>query len=615
MSKKCPPNLLEALQVDTLDQQQQLELENHLSRCTECRDRLQRESADISWWQEAGRLLDPAELDLPDEGTPELSFQIGDQDSLKEDPIAELRSAGIIEPPHQADVLGQLGRYAIERELGSGGMGVVLKGYDSDLNRTVAIKVVAPHLARSGAARQRFVREARAAAAVVHENIVAIHEVDTSMKLPLLVMRYVDGVSLQSHVDTHGPLPLRDVLRIAAQAAAGLAAAHRQGIVHRDVKPGNILVGAAGQRIWITDFGLARAVDDASLTRTGFIAGTPHYMSPEQARGDNVLPRSDLFSLGGVIYFMLTGRPPWRAERSLAVLHRIVSEPHRPLWEINPDVPRELVSLVDQLLSKDPLERSLPRPSPVSNESDSLPRIDAEDVQHHLEAMLSELQSPTSPHSLQASGMARPTARRTIWSRPWFTIPITATFTASVMMAGFFLLARYANRTSSVTTSRKTASPQNAQPSQTTTPTWQRPTSNSKRSKLTSNHGERKPIQPQPTTRRGMAISGSLSPSSSFPSSRKSPFTASSTMGLPSSQPLQSTGQDAAPMVLPIPAQEQADAADQDPGSVIEQWSSTRGHIALVEALLAPIEQRVRRQANQTADIRTPSFPSTQSNP
>ena len=130
-----------------------------------------------------------------------------------------------------------------------------------------------------------------------------------------------------------------------------------KGIIHRDVKPANILIGGGGQRVWITDFGLARAVDDASLTRTGFIAGTPHYMSPEQARGGPVGPVSDLFSLGSVIYFMLAGRPPWRAERSLAVLHRIVGQPHRPLWQVNADVPREVSDLVDQLLAKPAGER------------------------------------------------------------------------------------------------------------------------------------------------------------------------------------------------------------------------------------------------------------------
>ena len=239
---------------------------------------------------------------------------------------------------------------------------------------------------------KRFVREGRAAAAVVHENIVAIHEVDTSGRLPTLVMRYVDGVSLQRHVDTVGPLPIGDALRIAAQTAAGLAAAHRQGIVHRDVKPANILVGGGGARIWITDFGLARAVDDASLTRTGFIAGTPHYMSPEQARGGTIGPASDLFSLGAVIHFMLAARPPWRAERSLAVLHRIVSEPHRPLWKINPDVPREVSDLVDRLLAKSPEARD----------------ASASHAQKELERLLSDTQNPRLPHSLASDAAAAP---------------------------------------------------------------------------------------------------------------------------------------------------------------------------------------------------------------
>ncbi len=151
-----------------------------------------------------------------------------------------------------------------------------------------------------------------------------------------------------------GPIDTTSALRMVAQLAAALEAAHEQGLVHRDVKPANILVSAAGQRVWITDFGLARAVDDASLTRTGFIAGTPHYMSPEQARGESVSARSDLFGLGSVLYFALTGRPPFRADRSLAILNRICNEKHRSVREVNPDVSSAAASMVDRLLQKDP---------------------------------------------------------------------------------------------------------------------------------------------------------------------------------------------------------------------------------------------------------------------
>jgi serine/threonine protein kinase len=175
--------------------------------------------------------------------------------------------------------------------------------------------------------------------------------------MPYLVMQFVPGHSLQARVDEQGPLEIKEVLRLARQAASGLAAAHAQGVVHRDVKPANILLEDSVDRVLLSDFGLARTVDDATLTRSGVLAGTPHYMSPEQASGQSVDQRSDLFSLGSAIYFMCTGRPPYRSDSPMAVLNRICHEPHRPLDEVNPDVPIELAELVDRLLAKNPADR------------------------------------------------------------------------------------------------------------------------------------------------------------------------------------------------------------------------------------------------------------------
>lgn len=236
-------------------------------------------------------------------------------------------------------------------------MGVVLKGLDTELNRAVAIKVLSPHLASNAAARQRFAREARAAAAVVHDHVVAIYGIETGCELPYLVMPYVPGASLQRFVEQHGPLDVKDIVRVSMQIAGGLAAAHEQGLVHRDIKPGNVLLQNDLSRVLITDFGLARAVDDASLTRTGLVAGTPHYMSPEQANGAAVDGRSDLFSLGSVMYFMATGRPPFRADAALAVLHHICHKDARPLREVNADIPRPVAQIVSQLLEKEPAKR------------------------------------------------------------------------------------------------------------------------------------------------------------------------------------------------------------------------------------------------------------------
>ena len=169
-------------------------------------------------------------------------------------------------------------------------MGIVLRGFDPELNRCSAVKVLAPELASSAAARRRFSREAKSAAAVVHPHVVPIQTVDQQDGLPYLVMPVVEGQSLQQRVDKEGPLPVIEVVRIAAQVAQGLAAAHAQGLVHRDIKPANILLENGVERVQITDFGLARAADDASMTRSSVIAGTPQYMSPEQAHGDEIDP-------------------------------------------------------------------------------------------------------------------------------------------------------------------------------------------------------------------------------------------------------------------------------------------------------------------------------------
>ena len=240
------------------------------------------------------------------------------------------------------------------RSSGAAGWELSFKGFDAELNRPVAIKFLAPHLAASGVARQRFAREAQAAAAVVHPNVVPIHSVNSSPVRPYIVMALVSGRSLQKHVEHHGPLPVKDVVRIGQQIAAGLAAAHEQGLVHRDIKPANILLEHDVSRVMITDFGLARAADDAALTQTGWLAGTPHYMSPEQAGGEEIDHRSDLFSLGSVMYFMATGREPFRAEKSLAVLQKI-ARAMTLLQPVRSTAPfrRTLEQIIEKLLAKD----------------------------------------------------------------------------------------------------------------------------------------------------------------------------------------------------------------------------------------------------------------------
>ena len=290
------------------------ELAAHVESCEQCQVRLETITQDGLTCEEAGELLRGDSLDSPELCTV--------------DPLARKM---LLQPSDHPGSLGRFDHYEVMEFLGYGGMGIVMRGFDPALNRHSAIKVLAPELATSAAARRRFSREAKSAAAVVHRHVVPIQTVDQYDGLPYLVMPVVEGQSLQQRVDRDGPLDVIEVVRIAAQVAEGLAAAHAQGLVHRDIKPANILLANGVERVQITDFGLARAADDASMTRSGVIAGTPQYMSPEQAHGDEIDLRSDLFSLGSVMYFMLTGRSPFRAENTMGVLNRIANDQPRSI--------------------------------------------------------------------------------------------------------------------------------------------------------------------------------------------------------------------------------------------------------------------------------------------
>lgn len=263
----------------------------------------------------------------------------------------------LLQPPGKPGSLGRLAHYEIQEVLGEGGFGTVFKSFDEKLHRIVAIKILAPALAAAGSARQRFLREARAAAAVRDEHVIDIHAVEEQPS-PFLVMEYVHGQTLQHKLDHSGPLPLKEILRIGYQVAAGLVAAHKQGLIHRDIKPSNILLENGVERVKLSDFGLARAVDDASLTQSGLVAGTPLYMSPEQAEARHIDHRSDLFSLGSVLYTLATGHAPFRGTTSLAVLKRVCEATPRPIREVNPEFPDWLDVLVARLLAKNPEERS-----------------------------------------------------------------------------------------------------------------------------------------------------------------------------------------------------------------------------------------------------------------
>ncbi len=357
-SFRCDPNRLRLLLDDELPEEGQIELAEHIERCPSCRRRLESLAADAELWGQVGQMLrGEAEGESPTAVLPGRGGAGGEELRGLKAPASGGPPLDFLSPADDPQKLGRLGPYEIVEVIGSGGMGVVLKGFDSALNRFVAIKVLAPQLASSASARRRFAREAQAAAAVVHEHVIAIHAVDAGGPTPYLVMPYVAGRSLQARLEESGPLELREILRIAAQTAAGLAAAHAQGLVHRDIKPANILLENGVERVMITDFGLARAIDDASLTQSGVVAGTPQYMAPEQADGKTVDHRADLFSLGSVIYAMCTGRSPFRAETTMAVLRRICEGTPRAIREINPEIPEWLAEIVAKLLKKAPEDR------------------------------------------------------------------------------------------------------------------------------------------------------------------------------------------------------------------------------------------------------------------
>jgi len=260
-------------------------------------------------------------------------------------------------PPRRPDSLGRIGHYEVLEVLGQGGFGIVFRAYDEALQRVVAVKVLAPQIAATSPARKRFLREARSSAKVRHENVVQVHAVE-EQPLPYLVMEFIPGETLQQRLDRTGPLETVEVVQIGRQIAEGLAAAHGTGLIHRDIKPANILIEAGPHAcVKITDFGLARAADDASLTQSGMVAGTPLFMAPEQARGETLDHRADLFSLGSVLYTMCSGRPPFRASCTLAVLKRVVEDTPRPIPEIIPEVPQWLCEIIARLHAKKPADR------------------------------------------------------------------------------------------------------------------------------------------------------------------------------------------------------------------------------------------------------------------
>lgn len=247
------------------------------------------------------------------------------------------------------------GRFVIERLLGSGGMGAVYQARDEQLGEMVALKVIAGSALLDPGAADRFRREASAARRISHPNVVRIHDIGEEQGVLFMSMEYIAGDSLSALLERHGTLPIPQLRDVVAQVCAGLAAAHEAGVVHRDLKPGNILID--GAHVKIIDFGLARLAHIEGMTATGMILGTPEYMAPEQIRGKPVDPRTDIYALGAVIYHALTGRPPFQGDSPIAVGFKHCSEELVLPQQIKGDVPAAWSELVARAMSKDPSHR------------------------------------------------------------------------------------------------------------------------------------------------------------------------------------------------------------------------------------------------------------------
>ncbi len=285
---------------------------------------------------------------------------------------------------------GRLGPYEIRGTIGAGGMGVVYLAWDARLRRNVAVKTLHPTFAVDKVARERFLREARAAAAVSHPNVTQIHDIGEDEGRPYFAMEYLEGRSVQEMLDESGTLPADLALSIARQAAAGLKAAAERGIVHRDVKPSNLFLAKDGT-LKVTDFGLAKQLlADSKLTSDGQFFGTPNYISPEQAGGGRADARSDIYSLGATLYEMVSGRPPFVGDSPLTVVMQHLRDPVPPVRQSNPAVPMVLAALIHRMLSKSPSTRPQ----------------DYDDLLRHIDRTATALTSPMDVVSAPASPSA-----------------------------------------------------------------------------------------------------------------------------------------------------------------------------------------------------------------
>jgi serine/threonine protein kinase/Leucine-rich repeat (LRR) protein len=304
-------------------------------------------------------MTDPTELNGPGPASlGKSSFAAGQGDETVRAAPRTSPSVPLFGAPAAPGEIGTLGPYRLLKPLGKGGMGTVYLAVDTRLGRKLALKVMLPEFAADPEAKERFVREARAAAQISHDNVVTVYEADERDGIPYITMQFLKGSPLDVYLRAKGAPPLPHIVRIAREAAQGLAAAHALGLVHRDIKPANLWLEAPNGRVKVLDFGLAKPVGtDAEITESGAVVGTPAYMSPEQARGLKLDHRTDLFSLGAVLYRLCTGQRPFDGPNVMSVLMALGNDDPTPVRERNPAVPEALAELINHLLSKQPEAR------------------------------------------------------------------------------------------------------------------------------------------------------------------------------------------------------------------------------------------------------------------
>jgi serine/threonine protein kinase len=364
---------------------------------------------------------------------------------------ASPRCLDVLGPPRAEGELGWLAHYRVRRLIGEGGIGLVFLAEDTQLARPVALKVIKPEMAGTPEVQSRFVREAQATAAIKHDHIVTIYQVGRDNDTLFLAMEFLQGLSLQQWLE-RGRAPSVDlVLRIGREIAAGLAAAHRHGLIHRDIKPANIWLEAPAGRVKILDFGMARSErDDMHITQCGTVMGTPTYMAPEQARGETVGAGADLFSMGCVLYRLCAGRLPFQGASILAVLTALSSETPRPPQELNAEVPSALNTLVMRLLAKKPEDR----PASAQAVVEAIKSIERELLKERRRATLLEsacsMDEAVSQEQLRANSpeepsTARPEVGPRACRRTWWIAAAVLGMAAAAVVGSFVFVSTLKN--------------------------------------------------------------------------------------------------------------------------------------------------------------------------